>query len=694
MSETKHKQAQYEKAQVWLRYLRAGKAKRKQYDDHARETLAFFHPTHREFWDDAAISGAYDRGDARSGFRTSVNKAAQLVSVMTPRLQHKSPTRTLISRTQDGVMLALAKVLEKCLSYTPDEAALSRENKRAVIDALLRGRGFLRVGWDNQYGVITSWWVPSNRVILDPDAETVEDAKWVAIEGYEPVWEIKRRLKESGVERWRWKDLKGNCTSDVEKDNVALRDEDDWGIENQQEVEDSFSNNGTNHMVRFFEIYSKQGHGLVRGKNAPDQYKHYDDSKDYVRIVVAPGHDFPLEEGPWDMPFYLDACCGPLVPLDLVETIDQLWPDSVFAQALPHAKAIDLLTTDALEAAWVHTRDIFFTTAGSLDERAREQVGSGGLAEVVEVKPQTPGEADIRRIMHRFDTGVLTPEVREERQFHIQQFEQITGMTAPVHGGGSSGGIERSATASQLQFDSSMTRLDGMKADVEDWATKSARMEALAWRTSEVVDVDTVQKIVGDEFLGFRVALNVGGVSLPLRGEPLSDGSVGSLEQIAPQAATVFWDEAQAQQAHQVVVQALAQPADESVSELVRQIMLDPAFLALGGGLQGLMQYVRLQPVTVEDVWDATAGIAPEDLFREFSWKIASTSGERWNKQRAQKFAETAVGQVMPMAMQIGDYATVNKIWEVFFRAFEVPDEDQFQIQPPAPPPQEGQPPA
>lgn len=677
---TKHRTKQTKKAQVWLRYLKAGKRKRKGYDAMAAETLQFFHPTHKDFWDESGVDGAYQRGGNASAFCVSVNKAAQLISVLGPRLYQKRPTRTVVSRGTDGVMKAFSLVLNELLNYTPDEAALSREVKRAVIDSLLRGRGFLRVGWDEVHEVITSWWVPSNRVILDPDAEALEDAQWCAIVHYEPVWKVKRRLKDAGVPKWQWEDLQGNCVSDVEKDDAGLRDDQDrWGVEaDSGEATDA---SGTNHILRYFEIYSKQGHGLGRGAAAPTEYKGHDDSKDYVRILIAPGHEYPLEEGAWDMPFYLDSCCGPLVSLDLVETIDQLWPDSVFGQALPHAKAIDLLSTDALEAAWAHTRDIHFVKAEMLDERAREQLTNGGVSEVIEVNAKQPGE-NLRDIMQRYDTGALSPEIGVERDFHMRQFEQITGMTAPVHGGGATGGIERSATASQLQFDSSMTRLDGMKSDVEDWTAADARFEALAWRTSEAVDLGVVSKIVGDTPLGAVISLKVGGIELPIAGDS-GEAALPTLEEIAPEAGTIFYDEQALMAGAQALMQAIQTTLGDPKLDKIRELIL-----ADGPNFPGPVP----RKATVEDVWDGTAGIGAKELFREFSYKIASVSGERWNKQRAQKFAETAIGQVMPLAMQIGDYETVNKVWEIFFRSFEVPEEDQFQITPPPPPPAPGGP--
>ena len=94
-----------------------------------------------------------------------------------------------------------------------------------------------------------------------------------------------------------------------------------------------------------------------------------------------------------------------------------------------------------------------------------------------------------------------------------------------------------------------------------------------------------------------------------------------------------------------------------------------------------------VQPVTVQDVWEATAGISPRELFREFGWSMATGSMQRMDRERQQDLAELEVQQSMPAAIQMGDFETANKIKESAYEAHEVPEEQRVYFNPPAPPP-------
>jgi hypothetical protein len=132
----------------------------------------------------------------------------------------------------------------------------------------------------------------------------------------------------------------------------------------------------------------------------------------------------------------------------------------------------------------------------------------------------------------------------------------------------------------------------------------------------------------------------------------------------------------------------LAQDLDNSghgldVQQLIQQ---DPQ---TGETKLNLPQGVEVRPVTVEDVWEDTAGISPEELVRELGYEIAAGSMQKFDKSRELELAEVALSQVMPAAIQNGDYALANAIFQRVDDANEVPEDKRLPpLQPPPPPPE------
>lgn len=655
-----------QKVQVWSNYIRAGLAARKAYDRQAEETLAYFRAKHERCYSEAARNFI---DFSSRGVCVSVNKPGMIRAVLGPHLYQRNPVRAVSAKSSDPIQQAQAAVLGAYLNYSPREAGLEEQVRKAVDDAMLRGRGFLRTGYDRERRVVTSWYVPSNRVVIDPAAECLDDAHWIAIRNRAPLWSVKRRF---GGERWRVRDLSASRASQREPEETLAERPDDERVPGSYLAD----------LVEYWEVYSKLGAGLARGPEAPGWRERgtapaEDDGRDFVKLVIVRDHATPLYEGEWDCPLYLDKE-WPVVALDLVPGIDQLWPESIFGQALSHAKAIDLTSTLRLWGCRTHARDIFLVHPDAFQGNEFNRLCGGGPSEVIELKGLPTG-LGLNQVIHRVDMGDMSPEIAEERAWHEAEFERQTGVTSILHGGQETGAQERSATASDLRSRAANARLADMTARVESFCTRVARNEAIVVRLGDYLTEAEIAKTTGELQLGWLVSVQGPG-EMPLRNrltpaelrarEERGESAPLTVQDVAPAAAVYFPDEATAAQAAELVRVALIE----------RALTGDPAALeyAFPAAELGLDFDVRPRAVTVEDVWRDTNGVSPRDLAGEFTWSIEAGTTQRQDPIAKREYATALTQNVLPVAVQRGDTRMMNEILRLTDEAFGRPSNERL----------------
>lgn len=657
------------KARFWQRCLKNAEAAKAEYNRVADEVVEYFKANHEHLFKSKSVRDHFMSFE--DGACVSIPKVAQARNTLGPHLYPTNPTRTVTPRTSDKVMLGHARVLSAYLNYTPGEAGLAIQKRRGIDDGLLRGRGFLMPGVDETLDVVTSAYVSSSDVLIDPDVRCMEDASWVAIRREQSLWELKRDLPKA--DHWRLASLEQWSSPEIEPDDFETR--------RHEEGEPTTSNT----RVVYWEIYSKMGSG-IRGRDFGGFERHNDDL-DFVRIDVSHSCDVPLFEGEWEVPVYLDKE-WPLVPLDPVETLDTLWPVSVMGQVLSLQKAIDLLSSLNLNSCKHRGRVIVLGDA-KLDTAGQQAIKNGGMSEYVSVKLE-PGQR-LSENFHVMSLGQNPQEISAERAFYEREIETTTGVTSALTGA-TAATQDRSATASQLRAQGASTRVTDLKLRVEEWSARVARMEALYVTLN--LDAEDVERVVSVNDIGlFMIRLEVpGGAVVPLRdrrteAELERDQSMQAeppltLQSIYPAASTFFESEEEAVEVLIGFVEELRsgvifdRPDGGRIMELFAQIgdqFDDPGSL--------------IAPVTVEDVWREVAGMSPRELMREYSYELATGSMPMLDPGRKQELVSTLLNQVAPVALQIGDYEAFNAILEEHYEATETPQSMRVRLQPPAPPP-------
>jgi hypothetical protein len=599
----------------------------------------------------------------------TVNLPFQVRSWLGPNLYQRNPTRTVTSRTKDSILSALGAVLGAGLNYTPNETGLADESRMAVDEALTDGRSFAYTGYDATTGLITSWFVSVDDVVIDPDAKRVTDAYWIALRRREPRWKLEKEFSKSAA----IKDL----PEELEADPLPDGTEGDSSAAPPPSGDEDES--GADELVTFYEVYSRMGVGW-RGADV-DEELGGDDAFDYRKIVFVPGYDTPLHVGRWETPLYVDGV-WPLTGLDLTPTKNTLWPVSLIKAALPSLRAVNLLTSIALEKAKQHAREIY-GIATSFENEDAERIVNGGLSEVVKIEARDG--LPLGQLVQRWEGGQISPEIREQINFHLNQIGEVTGLL-PILKGQSSEQQIRSATEADIQDRNARSRLQDLSERVEDWSTRLARNEGLLWRLE--MSAKEVSKYLDanvDLELGYRIRLRTfGGVVLPTRlYAPGSDVDPAKeepcLQGIAPGAAQYFQTREEAEAVLAELLAALPSLQQSYFARTGQEVYLERN--------QDGSYAVDVGRVTVDDVWVDTAYLGPSDLAREISFRIESGSTKRPDANKKIDQANTLMASVGQPALQMGNVDNYNEVLAAVYESQSFPPKMRVFLQPPPPPP-------
>ena len=408
-----------EKASFWQRRLKAADKAKEEFSASGQEVDNYFRSRHAALFTSPSVRDYFMKFDGAAA--VSVPKSAQVRNALGPHLYVLNPKRNVNPKTNDMVMLAMGRALAAYTNRTPRESRLARECRRSIDDALLRGRGFMYTGWDDTLEVITSWYVSSTDVFIDPDVSSMDEAEWIAVRRVVPLFRAEREVKD----KWRKRGLKANYRSETTDGSASSGDIGSNKNEGQAPL--------TNDLVELFDVYSKMGPGM-RGQDFPEKPGRRNPD-DYVKLTVCMDHPVPLYEDEWEIPLYLDRD-WPLVPLDFIETLDELWPESVMSQVMPLQKAMDLLTSLELNSCKMRAKVVVLGDS-SLDAKIQQRIKNGTPSEYLAVDMKQ-GE-NLRDKFMTLDFGRNPTEVAQARDFLERQFEATTGLTALVTGGGDPG---------------------------------------------------------------------------------------------------------------------------------------------------------------------------------------------------------------------------------------------------------------
>jgi hypothetical protein len=495
-------------AKQWVSKLEQSKTHKEQvYASNARECMQFY--SGPRSWDELMGKDlvATDQWP-ETMFKIHINKAFEYVSLFGPSLYYDNAVRTVKPRAplqvlpgffadprlfQQLAMEEQARVatdglrsilVEAYLNWSPHEHRLERHSRLAVEEALIKGRGLL---WtqlvespDGAFRSVTSQWDSVDSLYVDPDATSLEKARWIARRVVHPTWQVER---DYGL---RPGSLKGNLESmNIQGD---LLSDPDLQYDRKRGL--------TNDLIVYFQVWSKMGiGGRLPGMDYRLRGPLNELFGDYCYLVVAPSVPFPLNLPPdlvnapggfdkvltatqWPIPFWAGrGDWWPVTHLDFFSLFNSPWPLPPLVAARGEMRFLN----------WVysfiggHVRNAsrqFIAVKKSLPEEIKETILSGKDMEIMELQDS---HGLIDEAIRFLQNPQLNGDIWKFVEAVEKAFDKRTGLTEMMYGGETETQA-RSATEVNLKNENMAVRPDDMARQVELWQSEVAAKEAVAAR--------------------------------------------------------------------------------------------------------------------------------------------------------------------------------------------------------------------
>ncbi len=389
-------------------------------------------------------------------------------------------------RAQDQ---ARATLLEAYLNYTPTALDLKSEFRRAIDEALIKGMGVL---WTEVYTspaglkMVGSFHDTVDNLLIDPDFESIRDAKWIARKCVAPWWQVEQ---EHGLPPGS---LRAKATAESytqQGEQVANPDAD---FDRRRGM--------TNDLVTYYKVWSKMGvgsrlSGVMPGLEALDVYGQY------LYLEICPSCEYPLNLPPevlagpaeeiekriqWPTPFWADDA-WPFTPIIFHEIPREVWPQSHIKPAMGELTFLNWGYSFLAGKVKVACRD-FLAIKAQASEEIKKQITQGKDFTVIDLKEI---DGKINDLVQFLQHPPFNKELYTVIEGINSNFEKRTGLTELAYG--MSENQMRSAEEAAVKGDQVSVRPDDMANRVEDGASELGRKEAFAIRwhltSQEIVPV-------------------------------------------------------------------------------------------------------------------------------------------------------------------------------------------------------------
>jgi hypothetical protein len=527
----------------WLEKIECGKKRKRAFDEDAQEAMNFYDGPCQHMWNNKyAREGrhSYLSRDAElrlPTFRMTVNKVAEMVQLFGPALYAQNPHRSVNARarapltpelfgdpmmdpmvqmffpilmqqdeTEQRRKESVAKIYEQYLNYTPGELDLMSNSRQVIDEALIKGLGlwftelYQPPGFQNK--LVGSFYRTVDDLILDPDAEEWGGLKWMAVRCVHPYYEVER---EYGLPEGS---LKNKASLESARKQGAGSTDPDRNLDRER--------GESNDLLVYYKVFSKMGFGdkmtgfgkfggLGELREGSPTKALFESFGDYCYLVVAEGIPFPLNMAPgatnagfdssemmqqsltesvqWPIPFWVDNE-WPVTPLEFHRKPNSLYPVSHLKPGLGELKFLNWAMSYLADKVMA-TSNLILGVVKAASENVKESISKGtcGLS-VVELE-NALGK-NINEIMSFIQAPQFSTDIYVVIEKVSEAFDKRVGLSELLYGMAEA--QSRSATDVQVRQSNASTRVNDMRARVEQAMSKLARKEALAMRWTHTVE--------------------------------------------------------------------------------------------------------------------------------------------------------------------------------------------------------------
>lgn len=501
----------------WVTKIESANRARSGWKEMADECMMFYQKSAAAMWD-PQYSKKFWSGTSAPKFRITINKAFELVAIFGPNLMWDVPHRQVTpkrqveipeeiyqfdpiaqqmrqqfdqSRTQDqAIDTVVSNMMQTWLNYTPREQpeTLEKHSQLAIVDALVKGRGVMMTrpfSFPASDRTMTgSFRLDPYRLLIDPDAQSLSDAKWISIRHEEPTWQAERRfnlpagsLKGRATLESHWSQGE-RISSDINMHRVAGQ---------------------TNDMIVWYEVFSKTGVGArLSGMNESVRNLLEETVGDYAYIAVSPSVPWPLnmpqdqmyskstehvrEAFEWPVPVWTDST-WPISVLDFYPNTDledssRAWPIPPLAPAMGELKFLNFLIPWLCNRIYNTSRD-FWLVAGPYRDQFIRHLQEGGDLTVIGTPLQVE---DVRKAIQLLQHAETRGDAWHIVEMVAELFDKRTGLTEFAYGRNEGGTQNRTAEETLAKKSAVGVRPEHMQKQVVAWQSEIATKEAFCTR--------------------------------------------------------------------------------------------------------------------------------------------------------------------------------------------------------------------
>ncbi len=581
---------------LWEKVIeRARLRKWEQFGKTADRAWAFVGKTYQDLYVDARDDPTERFAHVERGiWHTRRNLSRDYIATMLPYIHEKVPNRLVMPRRPGlppdlfmlaqanpniGPNLEYAAMLQKALepvdavrahllqwwlNYLPSENDLAGEERRALPEALVKGRciAWTELG-QGPHGLIPVTTCDTvDGLLCDPDARQWRDQGFIIRERRESVLRTAQKFStaaraiDPGELRGRYN---SQFHSAAQGANLLPR-----------------SGDATGDVCVYYEIFSRYGvgHHFDGAGDGLQKLRAALDNMPNVYLAIMPGLPHPLNLWPdalnveslddlkarlaWPIPFYADRTDPwPGVPCDFLPNANDPWATSPLEGCLPLLAFIDHAYCYMLDRVRKCSKTLFVGSK-ALGDQLRTLFCEALDLEYI-VYDGNPSE-DIDRLLKR----VEFPEFRHDLLEIINKveiaFAQASGMTAAMMGDAPEK-QDRSAAATEAREQRLSSRPNDFAKCVETWNSKIASKEALATRL--YVGKEVVMPLFGEQEIEIPdPSLDPSVVAVAEQtGQP-----VPTIKRYGP--CTTFWLDLVSVGAEDMTQEELEQAAAEAAAEL------------------------------------------------------------------------------------------------------------------------------
>jgi len=553
----------------WLKNIEAARKAKRVFDADAAESMRFFDGGQKYLFDAGwRGQGLMSRPIPAPAFRMSVNRVFEAVKLLGAVIYNRNPNRTVTPRKfpvippdilgispdgmtvdpmsgmpmpdpaaqmymqtsqavgmQESAKQTQAKLLEAYLNFTPLENDLKLHSRLAVDEGIIKGGGVLwteALEYPNVPPAEPTMTVGSfsdsvDNLLLDPDAQTIEEITWCAKRCYAPIDMVARQY---GLTR---DDLRKHLESFDEQARAGDTDPNNTTNPNNNKRRAG----KTNEIVCYYKIWSKCGFG-DRLKSAKKEDRGlFDPLGDYAYIVVAEGLEYPLNVPPsvlneqpdqdgvpqsmraraaWPIPFWADRGGWPFSMIAFHRKPNSLWPISHIKPGISELRFVNWCMSFLAQRISISCETLIGVSKAA-DQDLKQQILAPSECGFKIVEISEALGRNVNEIISIFQQPGVSQDIWQICNAAIELFDKRVGLTELTYG--LTRASLRSATEAQVKSDQISIRPDDMAEQVENWQTQIARKEAMAARwLLRGTDVASVLGPLGAEAWDRQLASN------------------------------------------------------------------------------------------------------------------------------------------------------------------------------------------